>query len=105
MREIIRVNGVRIPLEARKYSFEEIYKLIGCDCVDLVHLADRVHVMVVDDNGLLFHKPVNREATLLYWEKCGGPTPTPIVGDVVIVPESDYADEEESDEQDDDEKA
>ena len=67
MRMILRANGVQIPLEDRKYSFEEIYKLINCTCVDLVHLADGVRVMVVDDNGLLLRKPVNQAATLLYW--------------------------------------
>jgi hypothetical protein len=33
VRVLIRTDGSEHPLEDRRYSFEEIYKLIGCTCV------------------------------------------------------------------------
>lgn len=62
-----------------------IHKLIDCDCVDFVRLADRVHVMLVDDNGIAKGRPVNPNATVLYHDVCRPGTTHQICGDVAIV--------------------
>ena len=98
-------------------SGAEICRLIGAertDTVNLYHLGDPLHVMVVDDAGyeteVVEHptkqpgevarfefrcvrplKPINVEATRLYLLNCAPGTTHQIVGDVVIVPDSDYA--------------
>ncbi|MNW08180.1 hypothetical protein D3C71_2049180 [compost metagenome] len=63
--------------------------MIGAEALDTVSLADRVHVMLVDDEGILKGLPVNPVATRLYQDARG--IPHQIRGDVVIVPDSDYA--------------
>ncbi|MGF6660067.1 hypothetical protein QF000_001711 [Paraburkholderia atlantica] len=68
-----------------------IETLIGAEVVDSVMLADRVHVMIVDDLGHEKGLPLNRAVTALYWERCGDPNDHCIVGDVVIVPNRDFA--------------
>lgn len=93
MRKLIRVNGEETDFDAA-LSLDKIRELIGCDCIDTVMLADDVHVMIVDDTGLIDGKPLNEKATQLYWEKCGGPVDAYIAGDVVIVPDADFAESE-----------
>ncbi len=91
IRKIIRVNGEEEPID-KILSLSEIYSLIGCDTVDVVSLRDRIHVMIVDDSGLIDGKPKNDKATALYHEKCGSPNTHFIAGDVIIVPDSDFSD-------------
>jgi len=55
-----------------------------------VLLTDRVHVMIVDDAGHQKGLPVNAAATALYHARCLPGTTHQIVGDVVIVPDSDF---------------
>ncbi|MBB2918302.1 DUF3846 domain-containing protein [Cupriavidus alkaliphilus] len=89
LRQLIRTNGVSEQLD-RPHSVTEICALIGAEALDTVVLADRMHVMVVDDLGHYKHLPINRAATVLYWEKCGTPNRHVIRGDVVIAPDSDF---------------
>ena len=63
--------------------------MIGAEALDTARLADRLHVMLVDDEGISKNLPVNPAATRLYQEARG--IPYQIRGDVVIVPDSDYA--------------
>lgn len=88
MRLLIRTDGSTQMLEG-KQSFSTIYQLIGCDCLDTVSLAHGL-VMLVDDTGIIYQKPVNPIATGLYYAKCQHVTPNSIHGDVVIVPDADY---------------
>jgi len=89
IRKLIRADGVEQYL-ARPHSVREISNLIRADALDTVLLADRAHVMLVDDAGHHKGLPVNDTATRLYWERCGKPNPHVIRGDVVIVPDSDF---------------
>ena len=65
-------------------------EIIKAEFLDTVMLRDRVHVMLVDDNGIDKNLPINMEATKLYWERCGGRNNHHIRGTVVIVPDSDF---------------
>jgi hypothetical protein len=115
MRKLIRANGVTIDLPER-LSMLAIRELIGarvCDSVCLRHLGEPLHVMILDDEGwetmavertdgslelvpLFARRPVNDQATELYHANCWPGTKIPILGDVVIVPDSDFTGEGDS---------
>lgn len=90
MRKVIRADCTETHLETPQ-SIGQIEKLIGASILDTVTLRDRVHVMMVDDLGHQKALPVNQKATALYWARCGGPNDHFIRGDVVIVPDEDFA--------------
>lgn len=72
----------------------DLCALIGADTIDVVslrHMGEPRHVMLVDDGGHESRRPVNHEATRLYWANCRPGTTHQIVGDVVIAPDSDFA--------------
>lgn len=87
-RKLIRADGAETELHG-PHALQDVRQMIGADTLDTVSLADRVHVMLVDDEGVLKSLPVNPAATRLYQEARG--IPYQIRGDVVIVPDSDYA--------------
>lgn len=111
MRKIIFANGREQELP-EPVSIRELASLINAKVLDTVILhglgADPLHVMCVDDQGyqieevetrpghfelqaVLARKRVNIRATQLYHEHCKPGTTHAIVGDVAIVPDSDYA--------------
>lgn len=59
-------------------SLDEMYKSIGCNCIDIVRSSvyDTDLLLVVDDNGLLTDRPINHIASFLYGDI--------LVGDVLI---------------------
>lgn len=65
--------------------------MIGADALDTVSLADGVHAMLMDDQGHTKGLAINAKATHLYHEVCMPGTTHEIRGDVVIVPDFDYA--------------
>lgn len=108
-RLLIRTDGTQQVLPG-PVSSAEIHKLIGAECLDTVslhHMGRPLHVMMIDDHGYdteevvdghIFTmkpvralKPVNVEATRLYHLNCQPGTVHQIVGDVVIVPDEDFA--------------
>lgn len=89
IRKVIRADGREESLDG-PVSMTDIHRLIGADGCDTVTLADRIHVMVIDDLGAYSHLPLNDKATALYHAVCRPGTGWPIFGDVVIVPDSDY---------------
>jgi hypothetical protein len=110
MRKLIRTDGTEEELHG-PVSMADIEQMIGAagiDTVNLRHMGHPLHVMVVDDNGyetvhvdhgdghhelkpVRARKPVNEKATNLYWANCKPGTTHQIVGDVVIVPDDDFA--------------
>ena len=75
----------------------DMYAAIGCDTIDVVGLKRAVGylppgagderdgwALVVDDNGLLTGKPLNRRASILYGARSHGQV---IVGDVLLARE------------------
>lgn len=109
MRQVIRCDGTVEELPA-PVSNADICRLIGAatlDTVNLRHMGRPLHVMCVDDNGYetkaverdgvtymvpqRARKPVNAKATALYHANCLPGTTHQIVGDVVVVPDEDFA--------------
>lgn len=108
MRKVIYTDGTELELPT-PIKFEQIGKLIGAtmfDTVNLRHLGHPLHIMIVDDNGyetkaitkgvvtelktVRARKPLNQEATRLYHANCHPGTTHQIVGNVAIVPDSDF---------------
>jgi len=109
MRQLIRTDGTTIDLlgalPMRKYA-----ELIGADTLDTVvlrHMGEPLHVMLVHDkawetqeiehDGWLEIRPIrallpiNEKATALYLRNCVPRTTHRIAGDVVIVPDDEFA--------------
>lgn len=92
MRALIKADGTRQDLETR-LSMADIKRLINAgslDTVNLRHMGQPAHVMVVDDLGHDRGLPVNDEATRLYHANCKPGTTHQIRGDVVVVMDSDF---------------
>jgi len=112
MRMVIRCDGTIEQLDA-PVSIKDICRIIGADTLDTVnlrHLGHPLQVMCVDDLGYETRaedipgadnatfmrpvralKPVNVKATALYHASCIPGTTHQIVGDVVVVPDGDFA--------------
>lgn len=92
MRKIIRVDGTEEDLQAPITIAQALQhiKAEGIDTVQLRHLGRPLHVMLVDDTGLIDGKPVNEKASQLYWANCRPGTTHPICGDVVVVLDLDF---------------
>lgn len=89
VRKVIRATGLEEPISI-KMSMASLRKLVAADLFDTVLLADRVHVMLVDDQGYSKELPVNEKATALYLERCYPGTTHQILGDVIVVPDDDF---------------
>lgn len=89
MRALIKTTGEVVDLPSPT-SIERIRTLIGAETLDTILLADRIHVMILDDLGHSKGLPTNILATHHYWTKCGGANENYIVGDVIVVPDSDF---------------
>lgn len=88
-RRLIRTDGSTLDFDGPR-SHAEIRVLLGCDSVDTVRLQNG-HVMIVDDVGFYKDLPVNAIATELYLARCVPGHDWQIRGDVVIVPDADFA--------------
>ena len=87
---VIKPNGektVAHPKNERTgFDLEEIYALIGCDCIDVVRLADGA-LMVCDDEACYKTEeacPPNQMASALYWASRPHALGYPIRGTVLI---------------------
>lgn len=92
MRVVVRTDGTVTELDG-KQSFEQVYRHIGhgCECIDVVNLRQHGLVMLVDDNAAYRQPEVNQAATALYYSTIIGETDWQIRGNVVIVPDGDFA--------------
>lgn len=92
-RKLIRVDGTEQDLGG-PVTIRQALQIISAstlDTVQLRHLGRPLHVMLVDDTGMVDGRAVNDKATKLYWANCRPGTTHPICGDVVIVPDEDFA--------------
>ena len=81
--KLVKIDGSianALPANGTNFTLEEMYKLIGCDCIQIVRTAQEGVIMVIDDNGLMNGKAPNIVATKLY------PFGNMIVGDVLVCP-------------------
>lgn len=93
MRAVIKTDGSNVQLPEPK-TMKACHALIGADTLDTVtlrHMGYPMHVMLVDDAGHSKGLPVNTEATRLYHMNCRPGTTHTIRGDVVVVPDEDFA--------------
>lgn len=93
MRRLYRTDGTTQDFD-KPMTITECRKAIGADTLDTVqlrHLGYPRMVMFVDDAGHEKRMPVNEEATQLYWSNCKPGTTHQIRGDVVVVPDEDFA--------------
>lgn len=109
MRRLIRIDGTVLDLP-EPVPYAKLGEPIGAavtDTINLHHMGEPLHVMVVDDLGyetqqidhgrgvfesrwVRARKPVNAEATRLYHLDCLPGTTHQIAGDVLVVPDQDY---------------
>jgi hypothetical protein len=91
---ILRVDGA-VERYEEKPTIRKVSRAIGADTLDTVilkrHGDHPTVVMMVDDTGMLDHKPVNPKATDLYLGICKPGTIWSIHGDVAIVHDGDFA--------------
>ena len=89
--EVIRTDGTRetVTIARPHRAIVEIATLIEAETLDTVNLRDG-RVMLVDDTGMIDGRPINDEATRLYWTVRPG-TFNSIFGDVVIATDADFA--------------
>lgn len=71
MAVVIETTGEEIevkPKDPRQgFTLPELYKHLGCDCIEVVSLADGRR-MVVDENGISKRLAYNSKASALYRE-------------------------------------
>jgi hypothetical protein len=91
---IIRATGEIVPLP-HPISIDEVRRKINARFLDRVRLHPHHYTMYVDDNGHQLQLEPNVLATILYWERCVPGTTHLIVGDVVILPDSDFPEEDD----------
>ncbi|HEV8189493.1 MAG TPA: hypothetical protein VGP83_17190 [Pyrinomonadaceae bacterium] len=88
MATLIRTDGSKIevfPLDPKEgFTLREIHSFLGCDCIDVVKLADG-RLMVCDDDAHCKtpEPPVNGIASALY-AQAGGYPGWSILGDVIV---------------------
>lgn len=93
MRKLIRADGstMALPTGSPMEWLRTLIKADTLDTVNLRHLGEPLHVMLVDDNGHSKGLPVNPEATKMYHANCRPGTTHSIRGDVIVVPDLDFA--------------
>jgi hypothetical protein len=89
LRRIVRTSG-KVEVFNDPLSMRRIRKMLGADALDTVILLDGM-VMLVDDQGHKKQLEINTVGTALYLKRCKAGTTHFIVGDVAIVPDSDFA--------------
>lgn len=87
-RRILRVDGTEEAI-TKPLHINALAKLIGTEILDSVNLRKGM-VMLVDDLGYKKNLPVNNAATFLYHSISRPGVEWKILGDVVIVPDSDF---------------
>lgn len=66
--QLIRPDGKVtdvMPMNGADFKLEELYKLVECDCIEIVSLYDG-RIMVIDESGHPNGLPRNELATQLY---------------------------------------
>lgn len=66
-----------IPANGTDFTLEELYKAIGCDCIELVHTFNSDLELIVDEEGMLKDLEFNSCASYFAGQ--------PIVGNAVLL--------------------
>lgn len=74
MATLYKSNGEIIeniePANGRRFTLEELYKLINCDTVERVFIRGTEAIMIIDENGKLRGRDINPKATRIF-HSCG----------------------------------
>jgi hypothetical protein len=91
MAEVIKVDGTRVavtPKNGTDFTFQEVYPLIGTDIIEVAEATDG-RIILLDEEGKLKGKPINKAATELYkYAMVDGRPWDVIVGDVLVCADS-----------------
>ncbi len=91
--KIIRCDGT-VEDYKEKPTIERIHALLKVDCIDTItlswHKGTPSELMLVDDTGMIDHKPVNDKATAIMQDLHKGGYPYSIHGDVALVNDLDF---------------
>jgi hypothetical protein len=88
-RIIFRTDGtIEAILPHEVGDFEALKARIGTDMGEIVQLHGTGHMFVIDENGKLNDRPVNKNATELF-RKCYPWVSDYIVGDAALMPDED----------------
>lgn len=69
------------PKNGTDFTLKELYKLIGCDTIEVVYpLYDSDLIFIIDEEGKLKGKDINYAATIM-WGSAGYDA---LVGDVIV---------------------
>jgi hypothetical protein len=82
---IHKADGTDVPVQpknGRDFDYRELRAAIGDGDIEIVTLADG-RLMVCDEDGHAKGLPLNKLATVLYYQ-AGGVPGCPVVGDVLI---------------------
>lgn len=70
MAKLIKTDGAVTeitPKRGKRFSLKEVRELIGCELVEFAHIHDGSgSVLLVDEEGKIFGKPINYTASALY---------------------------------------
>lgn len=67
MAELIKTNGevITVSPKGKTFKLKELYELIGCDLIEIVHIANG-RLLVVDEEGKLKDNiEINKRASML----------------------------------------
>lgn len=65
---LLTVDGSTIqirPENGSDFQLEQLYSVLGCDCIEVVRLRDNM-ILIIDEEGKLVDKRINHKATALY---------------------------------------
>ena len=84
---LIRANGEATfitPKNGKDFKLDELYKHIGCDCIEIVYpMSGENNIIILDEEGKLKNKRINVAATELWFNDNTEPFDF-IVGDVIF---------------------
>ena len=70
MATLYKSNGEIIeniePANGRRFTREELYKLLNCDTVERVFIRGTEEIMIIDENGMLRGRDINLKATRIF---------------------------------------
>lgn len=54
------------PANGKRFTLEELYKLLSCDTVERVFIRGTEIIMIVDENGKINQRDINPKATKIF---------------------------------------
>lgn len=79
---ILFTNGLGGSVEAEhKTLFKDLYPVLECDMIEVVHLTGGEHVLLVDEDGIAHGKSINVMASHLAGQR---------IGHVAIMPHGEF---------------